>query len=253
MRFMRLRYSYSRASITRMNLDTLIRRMIREEIAALGLASSSCPPPHPAVDVVADLVGELPPGEEWTATELLARLVPSLAPSESPWTTHRLGRQLRAFVGRASNGRVLRHRRGRREGVSLYSVALAPTPRVTPPDSSFPASPPPLPSAGLVVALESWAALGGEGAGLTAAEAITAGQERPEPWRRLCEAVGAIARGSAGAVLAAHAGGGRAPVAKEVGDALRALPGRAAGGLRLAGTHNRNGSMRWRVERSPRP
>lgn len=248
MRIMRLPYSSSRASIPSMSLDAMIRRMIREEIASLGLAPPTHPQP-PAVDVVADLVGALPPGEEWTATELLARLVPSLAPSESPWTTHRLGRQLRAFVGRASNGRVLRHRRGRREGVSLYSVALALSPHATPPDSSSPAAQMPPPSTGLADALEAWAALGGDGAGLTAAEAIAAGRERVEPWRTFCEAAGALARGNAGAVLAAHAGGGRLPIAKEVGDALRALPGRAAGGWRLAGTVNRNGSMRWRVER----
>lgn len=116
-----------------------------------------------------------------------------------------------------------------------------------------PPAPSPVPPSGLVDALGAWAALGGELAGLTAAEGIAAGRERVEPWRSFCESAGALVGGARGRILVAHAGGGRAPSAKQVGEVLRTLRGRAAAGMRLVGTLTRNGCVRWYVERYSRP
>ena len=109
-----------------MNLDAMIRRMIREELA-LALDRAELAPADEAPDPVVDFVANLPPGEEWTVTDLLPRLVAFAPVASGPWTVHSLGRRLTAIVGRVAGGRVLRHRRGRRAGVSLYSVALVPS------------------------------------------------------------------------------------------------------------------------------
>lgn len=102
---------------------------------------------------------------------------------------------------------------------------------------------------GMADAFSAWAALGGAGAGLTAAEAIAAGKEKPEAWADFCEAVGRCCAGDGAARLAAVPGGGANPGAKVVGEAMRQMRGRRAGCWRLVGVPTRMKSVRWRVAR----
>ena len=106
---------------------------------------------------------------------------------------------------------------------------------------------PPLP--GLADALGAWAAIPGAQEGLTAAEGLALASARPALWRDFCEAAAGVVGGGRRRALLDAAGGGGQLSTRVVGEALRAMRGRSAGGWRLLGTMTREGVRRWRVER----
>lgn len=85
-------------------------------------------------------------------------------------------------------------------------------------------------------ALDAWEALGGHGDGITAREAVAAGERAPNAWEALWRALRGMGFAREGQ-----------EDARALGLALRGMRGRHAGGRRIARTLTRTGLARWRV------